>query len=192
MPYIKQQNRIPYHPIIKDMLAQLARRDDSLEQADYISYFIFGILDGFSKEYFNKTSVNAFDCVCDNAHIKQNINNLIQQSLSALSSKDIMERGGELNYLLSAIIWGFLGDYFESARYVVRAYMRGNLLKLQYMWGDLLKLQEQWDAIARGDNYRLHTLIMGVLEDVMGELYRRRTASYEDKQIVISGDLWPL
>jgi len=41
----------------------------------------------------------------------------------------------------------------------------------------------------RGESYETHDLIIGALECVKLEFYRRRTALYEDKKIQINGDV---
>lgn len=41
----------------------------------------------------------------------------------------------------------------------------------------------------RGGNYQAHNAAIGVLECVKLELYRRRTAPYEDIKIVENGDV---
>lgn len=191
MPYIKQADRPIYYPVIEQVLHSVTKYEDPFDQVDYIGYFLFGVSVGFywsDTEGFSWSDIatcNVFSNTCQDEETRTIMN---QQITSALGyfNKDLRVRSGELNYLSSAIIWGYLGDCedFKSAKYATRAYMRGALLRI-------IDFIEQYTPSGK-DRCRSHTLLRGVLGDIMEELYRRRTGEYEDIKIKESGDIWPL
>ena len=49
MPYILKQDRQVYFSIIDEVLQALPHTNDPLEQAEYVGYFLFGVVRGFYK-----------------------------------------------------------------------------------------------------------------------------------------------
>jgi hypothetical protein len=175
MPYIVQKDRAQYDPIINKVLEAIHIEKDALSQVDRFANFAWFLFRGSADSVpFNETDEDIRKQVCDYAWAV----------LCMLRAKELTVMAGDLNYVLSSIIWGMLGDdpLFDRAKYATRAYMHGVLLTLQ----DLPFKQDLPSKKVTRKNVMLH----GVLGDVMDELYRRRTAIYEDRKIYENGDLW--
>src|SRR5690606_33216237 len=97
-----------------------------------------------------------------------------------LNRADPLSAAGELNYAVSALYWGLLGESqaIPSAKYGMRAYFVGILEKI-YSSLETVNSGNQRDATMA---FRRHLIIRGVLHDVLSEAYRRQTAYYEDEK----------
>lgn len=186
MPYIKKNDRREYFSIIEGVLNAIPQHTEPFAQVEYVGFFVNGVMKGFDHPKAYNPDSNLFDALCEDIEIKRIFNEHIFASLQILSEQNLEARAGELNYLISAVIWGYLGDsaLFAPARYATRAYMRGVLLRIKDELQRFGPLGEyQW---------RSYLLLRGVFGDILSELYRRRTAVYEDQKIAESGDIWPL
>lgn len=185
MPYIKKQDRTVYVSTIENVLHGIPP-GSPMEQADYIGYFTFGLITGFYNMERYHPDANPFAYPCKEGDAKKLLDEQISLILEVLHTKDIMARGGELNYVVSAVVWGFLGDSanFDPAKYATRAYMHGVLLRIK-------DFVEQYHPYGNEER-QFYTLLRGVMGDIMDELYRRRTAVYENSKIEENGDVWPL
>jgi hypothetical protein len=99
-----------------------------------------------------------------------------------LSKNNMFDQAGELNYCISSVLWGVLGDSLHSgseAKYGFRCYVKGILLTIS-------------EYFERNVNSRRSILGKGIISDVIEEMYRRKTASYQDLKIIQNGDIWPL
>ena len=186
MPYIKKQDRYPYFSVIDGVLRGIPPSNNPLEQAEYLGYFLSGVVENFYKKGRYAAVGNLFAVYCKDDEAKATLDEQIKNTYDTLGCKDIMSRGGELNYVMSAVIWGFLGDstHFETAKYAVRSYMRGILLRIK-------DHAERYQPYGE-EECRFYIMLRGVLGDVMDELYRRKTSRYENAKISENGDVWPL
>ena len=169
MPYIVQKDRSQYDPIINKVLEAIHAEKDALSQVDRFAHFAWFLFRGSADSVpFEETDEVIRRQVCDYAWAV----------LCILRAKELTVMAGDLNYVLSSIIWGMLGDdaLFDRAKYATRAYVHGVLLTVQ----DLPSKKVT----------RKNIMLRGVIGDVMDELYRRRTAVYEDRKIYENGDLW--
>ena len=169
MPYIAQKDRAQYDPIINKVLEAICIEKDALSQVDRFGHFAWLLLRGSAEGVpFGETDDDIRKQVCDHAFA----------ILCILRSKELTMMAGDLNYVLSSIIWGMMGDdkRFPNAKYSTRAYVHGVLLTTQ-------------DLPAKKAT-RKNVMLRGVLGDVIEELYRRRTSLYEDSKAKINGDLW--
>lgn len=186
MPYIKKQDRREYFSIIDSILQAIPQHAEPFAQVEYVGYFINGMVSGFDRPNMYNSEANLFADFCEDSDIKRIVDEQTFAALGLLNEQDLPQRAGEFNYLISAVIWGYLGDsaLFSSARYAARAYMRGVLLRIKDQLQRFGPLGEyQW---------RSYLLLRGVFGDIMEELYRRRTSVYEDQKMNESGDVWPL
>ena len=190
MPYIKKQNRDQYRSIVEKVL-QLIPDDDQLEQAEYVGYFIVKVAQHLSPsdcQYFQ----NPFEIICTNEAIKKILSEQSQHLI------DLPHLPGDVNYVLSMVIWGFLGDYpnFEQANYTTRSYMHGIILRIEDLLNEVPRHLESASSTmllsVRAAHLRSYMMLRGVIGDVKMELYRRKTSIFEDKKIVENGDIYVL
>ena len=139
MPYIKSEDRQKYFPIIDNVLRSIPKTNP-FEEAEYVGYFLYGVVRGFyaGGGYIADKSgehVNIFSHQCKEHDIKKNLNKQVFLALESIAdrTRELSDRGGEVNFLMSSVIWGYLGasGLFPSARYATRAYMRGILLRIK-------------------------------------------------------------
>jgi hypothetical protein len=177
MPYIIKQDRQPLIPLIEQVVSIICSENDLLVQADYLRYFI--------RQLRGLFSFGNYPCP-DPAFVEVETLETLHKTASKIVEvisweKDLLNQLGLLNYVSSAVIWGILGDSLSTkpARYGFRAYIKGIL------WGIY---QEGTNT---NDNRRA-VGFQGVITDVIDEMYRRKTAIYEDEKIKLHGDIWPL
>lgn len=189
MPYITQENRVHYIPLIEDIILNISKEQIYI-QPQYFGYFcknLFLLVSGcnlntgipcFDSEFFDeKTKINIFK-------------NTKKISDVVLSSVDMYHQAGELNYVCSAVLWGLLGDSLrmKSAKYGVRAFFKGILWEIYHGFvPSVFHVLENVPVL----NKRL-ILFKGVITDIIDEMYRRKTSFYEEEKIVENGDIWPL
>ena len=93
-------------------------------------------------------------------------------------TKSVTGDAGIINYMLSAVVWGLLGEAegFAPARYGERAVVRGVLEKHRIFDWDL----NEFNA----------SVVLGVLGDVIDETYRNLNVPYEEIKKKENGNLW--
>jgi hypothetical protein len=110
-------------------------------------------------------------------------------SIAAMINRsDPIAGAGELNYAISAIMWGFLGqaEGFPEIGYGIRAYLEGILDKIRQSL-ETVNNGSQKDATMA---FRRHLVIRGVLNHISQETYRQLTANYEDVKLGENGSIW--
>ncbi len=165
MPYILEKNRLNYNNLIKEVLEEITKDKD--QELAKMRRFIGYMVNNYRyKIYESATAELGFKA----------IENLSIQLVKRIdqSSEDLFSQAGDFNYIMSSVIWSYLGD---NARYGVRAYIRS--MVMGYITPGLLFDDKQ-------------EILRGVLGDILDELYRRRTAEYEDSKIKENGDVLPL
>lgn len=194
MPYIAQKDRPKYDPKIEETTRYLLMPEtpsrDPMNVAEHFGYFVFALTKTYLRAngacYLKDTSfirhsprnlaVHPETQVILNG-IAENLVDILQTSSDVLACQC-----GDMNYILSSIMWGILGDMdgAPEGRYALRCFLKGAL---------------HWvltDYIPHCIDIRYYILLQGVLTDVIDETYRRKTAPYEDVKIEQNGDLWPL
>lgn len=189
MPYIKLADRARFQEPIQAVLDILKdTNDNAYVKGEYLGYFVHRVARRFlgTADYtspsFNSTF---FDAVK-----KKKLDNAADTISVALSRSDPMSAAGELNYSITAILWGFIGEAegFNSANYGMRAYVTGIVQKI-YSSLETVNHGNQKDATMA---FRRHLVIRGVLHDVLLEMYRRVTSEYENVKLNENHDIWRL
>jgi hypothetical protein len=171
MPYIKPEDRQKYEEPIADVL-NILKSESSVSLGLYYGHFtyclvrrLYGGGSGWVALHdspFNSSSLNA-----------SHVGSKYAVVFHALLPTDRDQRMGELNYILSTIAWGLT----EGANYATRSYIKGALLTVM-------------DELATtGESAYTGMMVRGVLSDVVDEMYRRRTAIYENQKIIENGDI---
>lgn len=189
MPYIAYQDRGKFRHIITSVLGMIVEGSEALYiKGEYFGYFVNRMVRKFEgTSDFTSPAFNS--SFFDQSKLKTLAN--CADSASVLINKgDPLAAAGEMNYVISAIYWGLLGQSslasVSPASYGLRAYLRGILEKIRCSL-DTVNTGSQRDATMA---FRRHLVIRGVLDDVVDEAYRRHTAVYEDEKIAQNQDIW--
>lgn len=179
MPYIKKEERDIFNPHLTEAIKLIIEEKSSAKKAEMLGWWTY-----YLSHALISTEVSTKK---DPEQIKQlklhadEIFKLLTSSFSfagTIPEEKLFSLAGNLNYCLSFVIWGVLDEYpgVSSASYGFRCYTSQqirNVTQSEYL----------------NANQRLFVMVKGVLFDVLEELYRRKTAPYEDKKIIENGDL---
>lgn len=187
MPYIKLNDRTKFVAPINEVLGILRDSADTFYvKGEYFGYFANRCAKRFlgDQDYGN----NAFNSAFFNDSKKKALMNAADSIAAAINRADPIAGAGELNYALSAVMWGFLGEAegFPKIGYGIRAYLEGILDKIK----DSIESSNgasQKDATMA---FRRHLVIRGVFSHIMHETYRLKTVHYEIGKIIENGDVW--
>lgn len=179
MPYIKKEDREVFNPHLIEAIKIIIKEKSPAKKAEMLgwwSYYLSHAL--ISTEVSTKKDPEQIKEL--KTHADQ-IFKLLTSSFSfvgTISEEKLFSLAGNLNYCLSFVIWGVLGDFSgeNSASYGMRCYTSQQIRNITE--SEYLKT-----------NQRLFVIVKGALFDVLDELYRRKTATYEDKKIIENGDL---
>ena len=189
MPYIQKQDREKFAALIETTIGVL--RDDNDNpylKGEFFGYFVNRLARKFlgTQDYTNV----AFNSSFFNESKKKALENAADSIAVQLVRSDPMSAAGELNYAISAVYWGFLGDKegVAAAKYGMRAYLNGILDKIV----------SNIDTISAGAGnakdatmmFRRIIVVRGVLDHIKFETYRRVTMYYEDEKRMENGDVW--
>jgi hypothetical protein len=177
MPYIAKVDRPKYELLISTVMDSIYQKGAApMVQAEGLGYFIEALIQSLRKISNPQLKFEFHFFVGSGSEAKFRE---YAAALARILPVQIESRAGELNYVLSTISWGLTGDApdIPSARYCGRSFIKGAL------WRALLSNLNSFD----GAEYIFYT---GVITDVIDEIYRRRTAVYEDQKIQEQGDLW--
>jgi hypothetical protein len=174
MPYIKPEDRQKYAEPIADVI-EVLKSESSMSLGLHYGHFVYCLV----RRAFGGGS--GWMPLHDSPFHSDSLKNIFHISkytavFHALLPTDRDQRMGELNYVLSTIAWGLT----EKANYATRSYVKGALLTVMN------------EITVIGDNAYHSTIVRGVLSDVVDEMYRRRTAIYEDGKKDENGDILPL
>lgn len=174
MPYIKKIDRQIFKQPILDVLENIQQKSDSIEKCEAFQEFANELIRSLIANH------HKFDYP-DFSPINQK-SQAIKLIVQNLYDVDLLQMAGKLNYVISTILWGFLGQApgFDNAGYGQRTYSKGILENILNSVGNSSTHIEQ----------RLQITICGVLSDIIDEVYRRPTAEYENAKILENGDLW--
>ncbi len=179
MPYIKKEDREILNPHLKSAIKIIIKEESSAKKAEMLGWWAYYLSHALiSTEVSTKKDPDQIKELKIHADEVFKILTSSFSFLGTIPEEKIFSLAGNLNYSLSFVIWGVLDDYpnVSSASYGMRCYTSQqirNVTQSEYL----------------NTNQRLFVTVKGVLFDVLEELYRRKTAAYEDKKIIENGDL---
>ena len=187
MPYIKLADRSKFAPSIMEILGVLGESNDTFYvKGEYFGYFVNRCVKRFlaDPDYVQ----NSFNSAFFNQSKQKTLANSADSIAAMINRADPIAGAGELNYAISAIMWGFLGEAkgFPQIGYGIRAYLDGVLDKIKNSI-ESVNNGSQKDATMA---FRRHLVIRGVLANIMQETYRLKTVAYEDAKIAENGVVW--
>lgn len=188
MPYIKLNDRRKFAQSIAEVLSILKDNNDNFyTKGEYFGYFVNRCVKRYmaDAEYTN----NSFNSAFFNESKKKTLANAADSIAAAINRSDPIASAGELNYSISAVMWGFLGEAsgFPQIGYGIRAYLDGILEKIKDTVETNSNPSSQKDSAM---SFRRHLVVKGVLSHIMKETYRLKTVPYEESKIVENGDVW--
>lgn len=187
MPFIKQVNRPKFAPHIMSVLGVLKDPNDTLySKGEFFGYFVNRVCRRYlaDPDYTKESFHSAFF----NLDKKKALANCADSIAAMITRSDPISGAGELNYPLTAIYWGFLGEAegFAMVGYGLRAYLKGVVERIRSTI-DSPNGGSQKDATMA---FRRHLVIRGVLTDIMDETYITKTRLYEDTKLAENGPVW--
>jgi hypothetical protein len=162
MPYIKKENRSLYNEILENTVNEilLDKADDIILISSSFKSYVYELISTFIGRFRYYDSL---------------ITDIKKDS-------DLLHQVGDLNYCITYVYWKLLGD---NASYGKRVLLQSKII-------DMLRISVNW--FDNSDEYdpghvRLE-MARSVLNDVLNETYRRKTAIYEDQKIQENGDVF--
>lgn len=187
MPYIKQEDRTKFAHAISETLGVLKDGNDNFYvKGEYFGYFVNRCVKRFLAD--PDYTQNSFNSAFFNNSKQKTLANSADSIAAMINRSDPISGAGELNYAISSILWGFLGqaEGFPSIGYGIRAYLEGILDKIRQSI-ETVNNGSQKDATMA---FRRHLVIRGVLSHISLEVYRQLTVEYEDQKLKENGQLW--
>lgn len=163
MPYIKKEDRIVFDPHLNAILTDILCEPSDLVRAETAGYV---------------ASYLAFSAIgCSDGRMPERLKPHADEMLESIRSSDLFQLAGNINYCISYLVWGVLGDFsgFKKASYGMRCFIAQQVRSV----AEMVKPE-----------CRLSCIVKGALYDMLDELYRRKTASYEDLKISENGDVF--
>lgn len=187
MPYIKLEDRVKYEPLITETLSILKDSTDTIYiKGEYFGFFV----NRLAKRYLAdpEYTQHSFNSFFFNESKKKALSYAADTIASMINRADPIASAGELNYALSSVLWGFLGEAqgFEQVGYGLRTYLRAVIERVMSSI-ETVNVGSQRDMAMA---FRRHLIIRGVLADVISETYRLKTGPYEDCKALENGRIW--
>lgn len=188
MPYINKENRKPFAELIQSAILTISNNNmPPTVRAEYFGYFVARLCE----HYMNALpATNMFNSSTFDKGYKKQIEDLATKFGAAVGSEQPIMSVGNLNYIITSVWWGICGDHAEVdlANYGFRCFTRGVIE--QFL--STLNSTRFNQSGSTGDvmNLRRAIAVRAVLNDVISECYRRKTAIYEDTKIEENGDIW--
>ena len=172
MPYIKSENRAKYDAVIEKVTGLIPPGESPIIQATRVSCFASCLIQEIKR--LGNPSFRYSTTSGTEAKLKE-----YAEDLARILPANKEDMAGDLNYSLSSLCWGLCGDAPDRApaRYCMRSFIKGALWKAVMFQREFFTEEEC-------------IFFLGVFTDVIDEMYRRRTAPYEDSAMEKSGDLW--
>jgi hypothetical protein len=190
MPYIKPEARERYKELIEESVhAVMDGNEAKLVKGEYFGFLVNRLVRG----YMGSADKNSpsFNSSLFNIPKQKKLLELTDKALIYLNQDEPLESAGELNYVISAVLWGIQGqmDGIEQGNYGWRCYLRGVLENIRNMMSSstFTTTGEQRDRLKAGRRY---VVALGVVNDVISECYRSVTAAYENDKRGSNGDIW--
>lgn len=182
MPYIRPSSRPKFEAVINETLGLIGGAN--VPQTSKVEFFGF-FIDVLARRY---VQVQAASNASFNAYLfpdatRKHLVELAGKIATLIGSGDPLEAAGELNYAISSVLWGLS----KNGSYGLRVFLSGSIRKVL---NDLAAAgytpAEQKEKVMTSRRY---VIALGVLNDVLDETYRRKTAPFEDEKIGTNGDI---
>lgn len=187
MPYIKQEDRTKFTPSITNVLAIVnCATDNPYMRGEYFGYFVNRLARKFQNDSTYQN--NFFNSNFFNEEKKKTLANCADKIAAMLNRADPINSAGELNYAVTAVCWGMLGQAKDAkdANYGMRTYLSSILQKIY----DNIQSENNGSQKDATMSFRRHLIVRGVLRDVIAETDRRQNSYYEDEKRMENGDIW--
>lgn len=188
MPYIKLTERNKFAGSIAEIMGVLGDANDTpYLKGEYFGYFLNRLVKRFLAD--PDYTQNSFNSAFFNESKKKTLINAADSMAAMINRADPIASAGELNYAISAVMWGYFGETrgFGHQPYGVRAYWAGIVEKVSSSLDSSQVAGSQRDMTMA---FRRQMVIRGVMSDVLNETYRLKTAPMQEGQIVETGDIW--
>lgn len=187
MPYIKLNDRNKFALSITEVIGILGESNDTFYvKGEYFGYFLNRCVKRFlaDPDYVQ----NSFNSAFFNQSRQKTLANAADSIAAMINRADPIAGAGELNYAVTAILWGFLGDAkgFPSIGYGIRAYLEGIIDRVRDSIQSVNNGSQKDTTMA----FRRHLVIRGVLSHIAKETYRLKTVEYENTKLAENGDIW--
>lgn len=189
MPYTKINSRTRFNKTIKEaVVAIMGGNEGKMVKGEYFGFLVNRLVKLFAQTGdFNLAAANSAQF---NINKRTLLSKQADKLASMINSDDPLDSGGDLNYVISSIWWGILGDAPEvdTANYGFRAYLHGQMMQVL----DNLKRSTfvQSTPAANLMASRRYTVALGVVGNVCAECYARKDRPYEDQKMQENGDIW--
>lgn len=190
MPYIKLSQRDRYNPLILESVQAIMNGNESkLQKGEFFGFLLTRIVKGYMSSMDKKGP--AFNSSLFSPPKLAKLSELADKFLIFLNQDEPLDSAGELNYVLSAILWGVQGqaEGVEAASYGFRTYLRSMVEQVKHGLPSFpfTTSGEQKERLKAG---RRFTVAMGVLGDVISETYQQVTTPYENGKRKENGTIW--
>jgi hypothetical protein len=171
MPYIAKKDRNLINCFLNEAINIILSQEDKSKKSEMVGFWTYYLV---NSSLSKKTQIKS-------SSLAEQADNVLNQILEPLGSNptedQIFSFAGNLNYSISYVAWGVLGDHkgAQKASYGMRCYTAQ-------------QIRSVLESIAP-ECEKINMILRGVLNDVLDELYRRKTSVYEDKKILENGDL---
>lgn len=187
MPYIELENRSKFAPAIMEALGILKDGNDNFYiKGEFLGYFFNRCVKRFlaDPDYIQ----NSFNSAFFNASKQKSLANSADSIAAMINRSDPIAGAAELNYALTAILWGFLGqaEGFPQIGYGIRAYLEGILDKIRQNL-ETVNTGSQKDATMA---FRRHLVIRGVLSHISLQTFKFLTLPYEMDKLKANDQIW--
>lgn len=181
MPYTKQVDRPKFKETILESVKLIITGAEAAHvKAEFFGYWVNRVALAYAKHpELNKPVFNSYSF---NLEKKQKLTTLADRAAALVAS------AGDLNYVISCVNWGILGDAKDvpSANYEFRAYTKGCIRRAIKTLSSVEQGNDRDSVIA----FRKAITAETVLDDVILECYRQKTSDYEDLKIQENSTLW--
>jgi len=187
MPYLKLEDRTKFKNHITEVVNLMTENNTNLyNRGEHFGYFVNRLVRRFLGDP-NYTH-HSFNSMFFGEPVRKTLDHNADSIAANLQKSTPIETAGDLNYAISAVYWGVLGQssHATPARYGVHAYYAGILEKIRSTI-DTVNVGNQSDMTVA---FRRHIVIRGVLTHVLEEGYRRWVVPYEETKISENGDVW--
>ena len=175
MPYISNKNRESYASCLKKAVGIILDQNSLAKRAEMLGWWANHLAQGIvhaPSETMDTEGGSALKEQADRAL------SILLEPLSHVSDEAVFSLSGNLNYCISYVLWGVLDPPgLKSASYGMRCYSAQQIRNVSE--SHLLKSKNM-----------ISLIVKGAIHDVLDEVYRRKTAAYEDAKIVENGDLF--
>lgn len=187
MPYIKLNDRPKFTKYILEAVDTIMNGPETpYVKGEYFGFWANRIAKEFVRDPGAKGS--SFNSTTFNVAKAAKLQGCADKIAALIPSTDPIATSGDLNYVLSSVYWGILGDAQDipAANYGFRTYLKGILGKIH----DSIKSIGSGSQRDATMSFRRCIVAESVLDDVIVECYALKTRPYEDDKIIANDILW--